>query len=188
MWRFLFFSDILVITMLAIAFVLRHEIDVYQIPSVMKNRMTQTNTIKVKKKQKRIQFDQLTCTHKCEINWTLAPLSNRPIAQISFLHARTIWKKLQQFCTGFYSGLALVNTFCWWCCCCCRYFGCFTVSNGLDFISYNVDVVVPFVVQNTQHDVSKRDKCRCVCVDEAREHEPNVQPKMCLRRRKRRKK
>lgn len=74
------------------------EINVCQIP-VMKNKLTQTNTIQVWKKslikkQKTksvlVEFSQLTCVHKCEISWTLAPLSDRPVAQLSFLHARTI--------------------------------------------------------------------------------------------------
>lgn len=54
---FFFLPNILVITMFAFVFVLRHEMNVYQIP-VMKNRITQTNTIE-KWKEKKLSLDNL---------------------------------------------------------------------------------------------------------------------------------
>lgn len=72
---------------------LRHEIPMKKNKMTKKTTNTNTHTIKVTELEKQNQLNQLTCTHKCEISWTVAPLSHRPIAQISSSHARTHTQK-----------------------------------------------------------------------------------------------
>lgn len=160
--------------------------------SVIKKRNnTNKHNQKVKKSSKKKpknqnQLNQLTCTHKCEISWTLAPLSNRPIARVSSLHARTIARKTAailnnlkkmalKYLTGVYFELAPFINFCWRCCC------CFTVSNELDFISFLMLRLLlcrlPYRTLSTmcqKETFEERVRCTCMCVDEAREHEPNA--------------